>query len=205
MEIGDFGYLIFLIIVAIANLLRNARKKKEEQAAPSIPKRSGGGQEDRTEGRRIPRPVGEERTEAGRGQPRESGGAYTRMNRPAQQSASTAPEDAPEEEAPWERMVEELFGELQEASPDSAPSAARSRQRRPQQQKPATESLRADGYREGESLTVFAERLRQEGRIKLQQRHLDAAEEGPLEAGIRFDFSGRDAVLYDAIWRRPYA
>jgi hypothetical protein len=107
-------------------------------------------------------------------------------------------------------MMEEMFGEVADEDetemdtggpytrpaprPSPAPSAAA----------PVLESVRADGYREGESLTAFAERIRREGRIKLSKRHLEADEDQRFREGLDFRFELRDAVIYDAIFRPPY-
>lgn len=174
MDIGDLGYLIFLAIVAVANLIRNVRKNRDKTQAPAKP-------EQRRQ-RGIPKPA------EARREPQEA--------------------DEGQKEDHWKRMVEDLFGDAdpEESQTEEGPSTyRRSSSRAPSKPvaKAKLQEVRADGYREGETLTEFAERIRREGRIKLEKRHLEGDTSNGQE-GIDFDFDPRHAVIYDAIWKRPF-
>lgn len=169
MDIGDFGYLIFLAIVGVANFLRSRKQRQEEREArenaPPPPRET-------RRGPNVPRPD---------------------------------PLDEPSGEAPdWGRMIGELFGETEEVPERPSPKTERTVQK-PAAAEPELRRVAASGYREGESLAEFAARTRREGSRKLAQGHLEEADRsrGPAP-GIDFEPEWRRAVIYDAIWNRPY-
>ncbi len=169
MDIGDFGYLIFLAIVGVANFLRSRKQRQEErEARESAP---AGPREIPRRGPNVPRPD---------------------------------PLDEPSGEAPdWGRMIGELFGETEE-EPAREPRPERTVQKTPAAE-PDLRRVAASGYREGESLAEFAARTRREGSRKLAQRHLEEDDRArQARPGIDFEPQWRRAVIYDAIWNRPY-
>ncbi len=221
MDFGDLAYLIFLAIFAVGNILRQRSKRQqqqreeqqeqqEQQTRAEGPKRASGSPfapvPERTQGQRQtrippPRPVsddpfrrileemlGEEKEVAGQPQ------TPSPVNPPARKPAAADAWEAARN-ADGRRRPDNLEGQSAERS-----EAAESEGRRGK--RPVAVTF-AEGYRSGESLREYADRSRMKSREKLKPNvEFNTRRSSRPRQAIRVNL--REAVIYDAILRRPY-
>ncbi len=187
MELSDYAYLVFLLIFAIANAIRQRNRKKQEEGNAPLPPQGDVRSEREMRRQNQPRP------EPGRELNEEEEDPVRRMLDEMLGRRSTATtKDYEEASAPAPKPARPVQQTRKEAA------AARKNM-------PPTPKLKvAEGYREGEDLAEYARRTRRQSRAKLQPLDTTSSTRRSRK-GKRIDFDLRTAVIYDAILRRPYA
>ena len=190
MDIGDIAYLVFSGIFGLANFVRQRNKRQQEEAK-----------------RPAPSPV--------KRKPEPSRNQEMREFQPENKRPEPPPyERSRPEEDPVKKMLEQMFGqqeeEVQENKPIPAPRTSPAAPKPVVRQKAPMSSSRkrpvvpvAEGYREGEDFRQYAERTRNQSRKKLEPlKDFHGKKSGKAKPSFRFNL--KDAVIYDAIMRRPY-